>query len=1459
MEKYDLFPYYWYIDDDQDEITSIRVYGLDKNNNNICLHIDNFTPFCYLQLPIDIPWNDSSIKLLSNKIDEQMKERKPLNKVLVFKHKLYGANISTDNKKKKFPFLFCKFSTKNDMEVLEKFVNRFSFLVTGLGNVKVKMHEHNADPILQLTSFRKISPTGWITFKGKKIESEDKITLCHEEFNVKYENLYPLEKDNVALPKIMVFDLEVNSTNPSAMPKANKPGDKIFQISCVFGREGSKDYKPYLLTLGKADNAFVGENVIIKTFKTEADLIQGFTNLVNTENPNIIAGYNIMEFDIPYMIDRSQFNLCVSEFQKIGFHKYNIAEKKTIKWSSSAYKNQEFHFLEAEGRLFIDLLPLVKRDYKMDNYRLKTISDFFLGETKDPLSAKGIFKCYRLGMEKDKLNNFTKKAIKAMSVVGKYCVQDSVLVYKLLNKLQTWVGLCEMSKTCCVPIFTLYTQGQQIKVFSQVYKHCMHNNIVVEKDAYITKDNERYVGAHVFPPVPGIYERVVPFDFSSLYPTTIIAYNIDYSTWVTDPKIPDSKCHVMDWSDHISCEHDPKVIRKKTLTTYIDSQEQKIKKLRTERDKAKRGSTKEKLIEEINKMVEELKPYKQERSNITKTLSKNPMCEKRYYRFLKEPKGVIPTILQNLLDARKNTRKQIKNIKCSYEGCKKIAQYGIDNKPVHCDVHKQENETKYINDDKIEDLILTTNVLDKRQLAYKISANSMYGAFGVKKGYLPFMPAAMCTTFMGRTNIEIVAKTVQEKYKGDLVYGDTDCVLATEPVLIKYNNIIDYKTVEELSDGNWTRINPNKEMSKAKSGYQIWSDNGFTNIINVVRCGIKKPLSRVLTHVGVVNCSNEHSLLTDKLESVTPLDIKIGDKLCISELPLPIDTPKKPLYNNKVTKEIIENYIIPNIEYKGLTAELAFVWGLFFADGSCGEYLSGKYVKTVWAINNQDNVLLERVLNILKINEITLNFKIYDTMKSSNVNKLEAVQYSRKKEHSGTLINFVNKYRNLFYDDRKYKKIPTIIFNSPFEIRQSFFMGYYAGDGSRKDPALSLSNKGAIGSAGLFYIMRSIGYQVSINTRNDKQDIYKLTGSTPEKKLRRKPNVVKKIINIKADDNEYIYDIQTENHHFAAGVGQLVVHNSNYIHFPHLKTSEETWKYATMVADEISKLFPPPIKLEFEDVIYWQFFILTKKRYMYKACGEDGKVEDKIGKKGVLLARRDNAVFVRKIYEEIIRKIFNKESKEDIYYYIIQQINILCSNSTNFKDFVITKSVGSTDNMIINQTLDEKGKPAFNIGDYKVKPLPLGIVHDAQYKKLTDKDKLKVNESLKKKNVNTVKEYYEKCLPAQVQLAEKMKRRGQRVDAGTRLEYVIALNNGHLDKQYDKVESFDYFKTHNDVLKIDFMYYLKLLYKPLDEVLYIAFKSDKNFIKSQYDFRFKVRDKLLDELKTLFKTKLKFN
>lgn len=85
-------------------------------------------------------------------------------------------------------------------------------------------------------------------------------------------------------------------------------------------------------------------------------------------------------------------------FDQMDCRKGRHCPEDIIKWSSSAYKNQEFRYLKTEGRIFVDLLPLVKRDYKFDNYKLKTISTFFLGETKDPLTPKGIFKCYSLGM-----------------------------------------------------------------------------------------------------------------------------------------------------------------------------------------------------------------------------------------------------------------------------------------------------------------------------------------------------------------------------------------------------------------------------------------------------------------------------------------------------------------------------------------------------------------------------------------------------------------------------------------------------------------------------------------------------------------------------------------------------------------------------------------------------------------------------------------------------------------------------------------------------------------------------------------------------------------------------------------------------------------------------------------------------------------------------------------------------
>ena len=758
MNKEQIFPYSWHIDEDEENITSIRIYGLNKKNENVCLKVDNFTPYVYIELPSNINWTASKAQMVGNKIDQLMGEKRPIKKILVYKKKLYGVYLDLNGKRKKFPYLFCNFVTHKDSKIIRYKLNKGQVNIPGIGSIKLRVHESNANPILQLTCCRQISTAGWIEFHGKKEEPDNYLTLCDYEYKVKWKHLFNYESELVPLPKIMGFDIEVNSTIPSSMPNAERPGDKVFQISCILCREGDSEdkYESYLLTLGNPIQSLVGKDVNILRFKTETQLLEGFTAFIRKHNPNLIAGYNILGFDIPYMIERAKHNMCIYEFDQMGFHKFAHAKEKTIDWSSSAYKNQNFQFLDAEGRVFVDLLPLVKRDYKFSNYKLKTVAEHFVGQTKDPLSAKGIFKCYKIGTKKEKNGKYGKKARKAISVCGKYCVKDTVLVNLLMDKLKIWFGLTEMSKTTNVPIFSLFTQGQQIKVFSQVYKHCIKENIVVEQDVYEVKEDERYVGAHVFPPVPGKYKMVVPLDFSSLYPSTIIAYNIDYHSWIPDDcVVPKNRCLEFKWEDHVGCQHDPKVIKRMQLTKYIDDEMAIIKKLREKRDRTFDKVTKLEIKKEIKKRMEDLKPYRAQRADINKTKPKHPMCAKRHYRFLKDEKGVIPTILQNLLDARKHTRK-VHMVNCK----KEIKRLQSEEEEKDCDNSKLIEEQKTL-----------LEVLNKRQLSYKVSCNSMYGAMGVRRGMLPFMPGAMCTTYMGRVNIGIVAKTIPEKYGGELIYG----------------------------------------------------------------------------------------------------------------------------------------------------------------------------------------------------------------------------------------------------------------------------------------------------------------------------------------------------------------------------------------------------------------------------------------------------------------------------------------------------------------------------------------------------------------------------------------------------------------------------------------------------------------------------------------------------------------
>lgn len=1370
-ESNSLFAYYWGYEEDNNQ-SLIRIFGLDKDNKSVLVTIPDFTPYVYLQLPDDIKWTEYLVQKVKYYLDGLIGRNKIINCCLMRKKRLYYSNkkINEDGtlSDRLYPYLCISMVTKKDITFLSYKIERElknNLHIQGLPVIRTKLHEIDATPILQLTTLRNIPTAGWINFKGKMItDEEEKESSCDFEYIVMSKNLKKSGCDNIVNPIIMGVDIEVNSVNPNTFPKAHIHGNKIFQIACVLARQGDPEskYKKYLLTLGNPNQEKTGNDVTILSFKTETKMLEGYADFMREHNPQIIVGYNIFSFDIPYMIDRAKLTQCIYNFDQQGCLRDKHGVERKIKWSSSAYKNQEFQYLECAGRLFVDLLPLVKRDYKFDNYKLKTISTHFLGQTKDPLSVKGIFKCYRI---------FSPDSL---AVCGKYCVQDSALVVRLFEVLQTWYGLCEMANTCNVPIFYLYTQGQQIKAYSQIYKKCTFDGYVVEKDGYVCSENERYTGAYVFDPVPGLYDMVVSFDFSSLYPSTIIAYNIDYSTLVNDDSIPDELCNIFSWTDHFGCPCDT--------------------------SKRKTKLSKDKIICGVE----------------------------HHYRFLKEPKGIIPTLLQNLLDARKKTNKEISQLK---EKMKETGDKSLQSK---------------------------IDVLDKRQLSYKISANSMYGCMGVKKGYLPFMPGAMCTTARGRESIQKAANYLQNEYKANLIYGDS--VTGDTPILVRYEDkTVDILRIDEIGEvwesydefkaGDSNRTDkqqtcPSQSYAKYRrcNTLEVWTGEKWSEIKRVIRHKTQKKIYRVLTHTGCVDVTEDHSLLDEHKNKVKPGELSVGSKL-YSSFPPKEDIPEFVFQTEHIEGKVRE--CINCKEYKllcefqeddntcsgcisptrmsetqylenvteNMCEDLCYVWGMFMAEGSCGEYRCPSGLKRSWAINNQDKYILEQCKTILEKCEPLFEWKILDTMASSKVFKIVPC---------GPVRFLVSKWRKLFYDKDGNKKVPYFILNAPIEWRKSFFGGFYDGDGDKhtfkRIGQFKFDQKGKITTQGLYTLLVSCGYKVGINTKNNKENIYTLHTCN---KYRNEPNVVKKIKLLgECSTTDYVYDIETTEGVFHGGIGEIILKNtdSTYISLPGFVNetqASDCYNLCYQIENDVKSLFPSPMKLAFEEKIYWRFFILTKKRYMALTCNPEGKISNNMFKRGVLLARRDNSAFLRSIYSEVINKVFYKHDKTSVLNHIIDKLKEMCSNTIDKKQFIITKSVGDVD-------------------DYKVKPLP--------------EDEKKREKRLKELNCNE-EEYKIKSLPAQVQLSEKMKRRGKPVDAGTRLEYVVTCSDG--EKLFDKVEDAEYFLEHQEILRLDYMYYIKLASNPLDQLLEVAYGLN-NFILNFYKHLSK-REKLLNDIRRMSK------
>lgn len=322
---------------------------------------------------------------------------------------------------------------------------------------------------------------------------------CH--INEEFPNEIPYVEDQI---RIAFLDIETDTAGGFADPE--DPWQPITAIGVSVNDKthvfGCKVYHAK------------SEDVTYYHCETEADLLREFLRVWEDLDPDIITGWNVQFFDVPYMVNRITRVLNATQAKRLS------------PWKKFSYRNAIIHGKEQQaitfvGRSILDYMELYKKfTYtQRESYRLDHIAHVELEDKKLAYSEyESLGELYEKDYEK----------------FIDYNIQDVELIKRLENKMK----LLNMAITLAYSAKVNYND-----VFSQVrmWDTMIHNylyarNIVIpEKDTGI-KDSQ-YVGAYVKEPIVGMHEWIVSFDLASMYPMLISQYNLSPETLITKEQL----------------------------------------------------------------------------------------------------------------------------------------------------------------------------------------------------------------------------------------------------------------------------------------------------------------------------------------------------------------------------------------------------------------------------------------------------------------------------------------------------------------------------------------------------------------------------------------------------------------------------------------------------------------------------------------------------------------------------------------------------------------------------------------------------------------------------------------------------------------------------------------------------------------------------------------------------------
>ena len=1298
-------------DDDENDTPGqfiIHSFGRCDDGKSVYAKIIGYTPYFYILLPNKLQNKQKSV--LEDIIKEmELFFKSKDNKKVFYKFKstlkemqllkLKKAEGFTNDKE--FYFARLVFNNADGMKKYKSFLENNDISIPKVPeltkSIRYKLYEANLPPMLRCFHIRDISGCSWVETSKYKLIENDKESRCNIEIVVDWRNLNPIMKDHNAPLRICSFDIECNSID-GEFPQARRKGDCVIQIGATYTTLGKST--PYRQYIGCLKNTAPIDNIIVDSFDTEEELMLAFLNEINENDCDIMTGYNIFFFDEKYMYDRCKdvlnIDMEMSYMSKLKSHKCNFKE---MKLASSALGENLLRFWDTPGRIHIDLMKDVQKTFNLQSYKLDSVaSKFIRGEvTKyEFIDNYVILSCKSVQdiLVNDYIHIELIKGFVSDEIGYKYLVTNVDTINKTItiksdeaiNELKNVEGVLNWSqaKDDVGPkdIFRLQKGSPDDRAIVAKYcvKDCKLVNLLINKLEVVTKNIEMSNVCYV--PLSFLFIRGQGIKLFSLclkefrkqkYAFPVLKVDKLYKCtrckheYLNKWECPNCKSKSRDEIESETTGYEGAIVFDPVPNVDYEALATKDYMSLYPASIMHKNMSHETIVEDAEyDKLPNIKYYNAQFKESDGSI--------KYLRFaqVENKLGVIPTILDNLLKTRKNIKKQM----------------GRETDPF-----------KY-------------KILDAKQLAVKITANSLYGQLGASTSPVCKRDIAACTTSTGREML-IFARKYDEEYLPWIINGYKHFYANNQLDKIEILNKLELKdqgiseTIKKyiLEIKNYTfqpiirygdtdsifscyRFRENTELVDLETSLSIWKDIvAFAKVL--IEPYFPEKERKIFNEIFDEYYNN------DKV-----ISLKLPDAPdCLPEsthnaIILPIDERIK-----LFIREYMQESYIP---WLWTLSELVEKNQTFMFDIKLGQWVEHLLLKqriiSENLYENRKNYLIEPIMNELKkyfvnkyvvINNSQIESIAQKFIKSDNsfvfANEIK-FDFDKIKKLIKILCDKTIKEKWIFSNERR--ELTKVInqFLMQHNIQEKEKVTYYLIEFINANKDFDINKLTELLNKNLLSDKELGNFDEDLLNKHTKSFIEDFIKNSGKKRLDEiVENFIEKELELSFDlykNNHYnkVIDFANKHNYWIQPRWDFNPNKEYWVDIykggqaiTDKRTLELSMEMGKLSGETIKSRLPFPHDCEYEKT-FWPFAILTKKRYVGNKYEFDPK-KYKQDFMGIVLKRRDNAAIVKEICGGIINYLVDSRDPEGAINYTKKCIQDMFDGKYDIKYFLQSRTL----------------------------------------------------------------------------------------------------------------------------------------------------------------------------------------